>query len=207
MAFELELNSAEGEYLTSRLTSAEERLSALSRRTANLVDTAAAACLRMTLYTTLDRSDSAVEIGLEYLRLVGVNFSPHPTDDDVRQEYERFWRCVGDRTVGVLIDLPVTRDPDRIATLDVLPLTVPAANFTDENLLCIVVARMASLSVEHGNGDASCHAYVWLGMILRSRFGNFEAGFRFGRLGIDLAEPVAITRDNIGEAERIGEVK
>ena len=88
LAFELELNSAECEYLTSRLASAEERLSVLSRRTSNLVDTAAVACLRMTLYTTLDRSDRAVEVGLEYLRRVGVDFSPHPTDDDVRQEYE-----------------------------------------------------------------------------------------------------------------------
>jgi predicted ATPase len=194
LAFELELNSAECEYLTSRLASAEDRLSALSRRKANLVDTAAVACLRMTLYTTLDRSDRAVEVGLEYLRLVGVDFSPHPTDFDVRQEYERFWRRVGDRAIGALIDLPVTRDPDPIATLDVLTLTVPAANFTDENLFCIVVARMASLSIEHGNGDASCHAYVWLGMILRSRFGNFEAGFRFGRLGIDLVEQRGLDR-------------
>jgi PAS domain S-box-containing protein len=194
LAFELELNSAECEYLTSRLASAEERLSALSRRTANLVDTAAVACLRMTLYTTLDRSDSAVEVGLEYLRLVGVDFLPHPSDDDVRQEYDRFWRRVGDRAIGALIDLPVTRDLDCIATLDVLTLAVPAANFTDENLFCVAVARMASLSVEHGNGDASCHAYVWLGMILRSRFGNFEAGFRFGRLGIDLVEQRGLDR-------------
>ena len=37
LAFDLELNSAECEYLTGRLASAEERLSALSRRTANLV--------------------------------------------------------------------------------------------------------------------------------------------------------------------------
>jgi len=177
LAFDLELNSAECEYLTSRLASAEERLSALSRSTANLVDTAAVACLRMTLYTTLDRSDRAVEVGLEYLRLVGVDFSPHPTDDDVRQEYERLWRHLGDRAIGALIDLPVTRDPDCIATLDVLTLTVPAANFTDENLFCTAVARMASLSVEHGNVDASCHAYVWLGMILSLR----PPGHRSGR--------------------------
>ena len=75
-----------------------------------------------------------------------------------------------------------------------LTLTVPAANFTDENLFCVAVARMASLSVEHGNDDASCHAYVWLGMILRSRFGNFDAGFRFGRLGIDLVERQGLDR-------------
>ncbi len=50
LAFDLELNWAECEYLTGRLASAEERLSILSRRAANLVDTAAVACLRMTLY-------------------------------------------------------------------------------------------------------------------------------------------------------------
>ncbi len=194
LVFDLELNWAECEYLTGRLASAEERLSVLSRRAANLVETAAVACLRMTLYTTLDRSDRAVEVGLEYLHRVGIEFSPHPTDDDVQQEYGRLWRHLGDRSIGALVDLPVTRDPDCIATLDVLTLTVPAANFTDENLFCVAVARMASLSVEHGNGDASCHAYVWLGMILRSRFGNFEAGFRFGRLGIDLVERQGLDR-------------
>ena len=31
-------------------------------------------------------------------------------------------------------------------------------------------------------------------MILRSRFGNFEAGFRFGRLGIDLVEQRGLDR-------------
>ncbi len=194
LAFDLELNWAECEYLTGRLASAEERLSLLSRRAANLVDTAAVACLRMTLYTTLDRSDRAVDVGLEYLRRVGVDFSPHPTDDDVRREYDRLWRHLGDRAIGALVDLPVTRDPDCIATLEVLTLTVPAANFTDENLFCVAVARMASLSVEHGNDDASCHAYVWLGMILRSRFANFDAGFRFGRLGIDLVEREGLDR-------------
>ena len=194
LAFDLELNWAECEYLTGRLASAEERLSVLSRRAATLVDRAAVACLRMTLYTTLDRSDRAVDVGLEYLRRVGVDFSPHPTDDDVRQEYDRLWRHLDDRAIGALVDLPVTRDPDCIATLEVLTLTVPAANFTDENLFCVAVARMASLSLQHGNGDASCHAYVWLGMILRSRFGNFEAGFGFGRLGIDLVERQGLDR-------------
>jgi PAS domain S-box-containing protein len=194
LAFDLELNWAECEYLTGRLASAEERLSVLSRRAANLVDIAAVACLRMTLYTTLDQSDRSVEVGLEYLRQVGVDFSPHPTDEDVQQEYGRLWRHLGDGAIGALVDLPVTRDPECIATLKVLTLTVPAANFTDENLFCVVVARMASLSVEHGNDDASCHAYVWLGMILRSRFGNFEAGSRFGRLGIDLVERQGLDR-------------
>jgi predicted ATPase len=180
--------------LTGNLASAEERLSTLSSLSANLIEAAAVACLRMTLYTTLDRSDRAVDVGLDYLRRVGIHLSQHPTDEEVKQEYDRLWRRLGDLAIEALIDLPVTRDPDCIVTLDVLTLVVPAANFTDENLLCVAVARMASLSVEHGNSDASCHAYVWLGMILRSRFGNFDAGFHFGRLGINLVEQRGLDR-------------
>ena len=38
----------------------------------NLKDQASIARLRMTLYTTLDRTDMAVEVGLEFLRNVGI---------------------------------------------------------------------------------------------------------------------------------------
>jgi predicted ATPase len=45
---------------------------------------------------------------------------------------------------------------------------------------------VVSLSLEHGNCDASCYAYVYLGWVAGSRFGDYEAGFRFGNLGYQL---------------------
>ena len=95
LTFALEFQRAECEFLTGDLAAAEERLSMLSRRAANLVDRAAVTRLQTELYTTLDQSDRAVEAGLEYLRHVGVDWSPHPTKDDVRQEYKRIWRSSG----------------------------------------------------------------------------------------------------------------
>ena len=68
------------------------------------------------------------------------------------------------------------------------------ALFTDENLLSLVICRMANLSLEHGNSDGSCFAYVWLGMILGPHFGDYRAGFRFGRLGYDLVEKRGLHR-------------
>ena len=55
---------------------------------------------------------------------------------------------------------------------------VTPALFSDENLLSLVICRMVNLSLEHGNSDGSCFAYVWLGIIAGPRFGNYEAGFR-----------------------------
>jgi predicted ATPase len=85
LMFAIEINRAECEFLTGDLAAAEERLSSLSHGAANLVDKGAAACLRTAVYTTLYRSDHAVEICLEYLREAGIDWSPHPTDEEIRQ--------------------------------------------------------------------------------------------------------------------------
>ncbi len=194
LTFGLELQRAECEFLTSDFAAAEERLSMLSRRAGNLIDNAAVTRLQTELYTTLDQSDLAVEVGLEYLRRVGVDWSPHPTKDEVRQEYERIWRRLGNRPIEALIDLPPMTDPVCRATLDVLTVVEEPAHFTDENLRCLVVARMANLSLEHGNSDGSCVAYVHLGWFVVPRFGDYRPAFRFGKLGLDLVEKRGLER-------------
>ncbi|MDB6043840.1 MAG: hypothetical protein JWM63_2391 [Gammaproteobacteria bacterium] len=194
LTFALELNQAECEFLTGALAAAEDRLLLLSRRASGLADLASVTCLRVELFTTLDRSDRAVEVGLEYLRRIGVQWSPHPSNDDVTQEYERIWRQLGSRSIEELIDLPKITDPDWCATLDVLTIVISPAMFTDENLRNLIVGRITNLSLEHGNSDGSCFAYVWLGMILGPHFGDYRAGFRFGRLGYDLVEKRGLHR-------------
>src|SRR5258706_11289981 len=142
----------------------------------------------------LDCSDRAVEVGLEYLRRINGQWSPHPTEEDVRQEYDRLWQRLGSRSIEALLDLPLMSDPDRCATLDVLTVLTSPALFTDLNLFRLVVGRMAALSLEHGNSDGSCLAYVWLGGILGTHFGDYKTGFRFGRLGLDLVEKRGLDR-------------
>ena len=130
---------------------------------------------------TLGRSDRAVAVGLDYLRRVGIAWSAHPTKDEVRQEYARMWRQLGDRPIEALLDLPPMADPVACATMDVLTSLVSPALFTDENLRCLVIGRMGNLSLEHGNSDASCYAYTAVGNVLGLYFGDYKAGFRFGR--------------------------
>ncbi|MCP3140784.1 AAA family ATPase [Pyxidicoccus xibeiensis] len=188
LTFELQFHRAECEYLTGELGAAKERLELLSRRAANLVDVAAVTCARVALYTTLDRSDQGVEVCLDYLRRVGITWSPHPAEEEVQREHERIWRQLGSRSIEELVDLPRMTDPVHRATMDVLTSAQSPALFTDKNLLGLVVCRMANLSLEHGNSDASCLAYVWLGMLLGPFFGDFQRGYRFGKLGFDLLE-------------------
>jgi predicted ATPase/signal transduction histidine kinase/CheY-like chemotaxis protein len=194
LMFALEFHRAECEFLSSQLPAAEQRLAMLADRTATLVDSAAVACLRLELYTTLDRSDRGVELCLEYLRRIGVHWSPHPTKEEVRAEYDEIWRRIGSGSVEGLVDLQLMSHPEWRATLDVLAQVVTPALFTDDNLLCLVLCRMANISLEHGNSGASCFAYVWLGMILGPHFDDYTTAFRFGQLGFELVEQRGLDR-------------
>jgi PAS domain S-box-containing protein len=194
LAFALELNRAECEFLTGALAEAEQRLAALPTRAANTLEHAAVACLRMDLYMTLDQSSHAIAVGLDCLRHLGIDWSPHPTAEEARREYERIWWQLGSRTIESLIELPLMSDPASLATLDLLTKIAPPAFYTDANLLALVACRRVNLSLERGNCNASCVAYVQLGLVAGARFGDYQAGFRFGQLGYDLVEGRGLTR-------------
>jgi predicted ATPase len=88
----------------------------------------------------------------------------------------------------------LTSDPVSLGTLDVLTKIMPPAFFTDANLLSLAICRAVNLSLQYGNSDGSCFAYVMLGMIAGPHFGNYQAGFRFGRLGYELVQQPGLKR-------------
>ena len=77
LIFSIEYLMAECELLTADMVAAENRLSMLAQRAKSGHDIAVVTRLRLTLYTTLDRSDRGVELCLEYLRRLGTDWSPH----------------------------------------------------------------------------------------------------------------------------------
>ena len=194
LAFALEFHRAECEFLMGDLATAERRLSQLWDRARSLADRTAVTCLRINLFVTLDQCDRSVKVGLEYLHSLGIDWAPHPTRDQMRKEFQRIWQQLGSRSINELIELPLLTDPGLHAKMDVLTALLPPALFTDENLFCLIVAHMANVSLEHGNSDGSCLAYVWLGLLLGPHFDEYPAAFAFGQLGIDLVEKRGLDR-------------
>jgi len=194
LIFSTELLIAECEFLTADMGAAETRLSMLAQRARTPHDAAVVAGLRLRVYTALDRSDRGVEICLEFLRGRGTHWSPHPSNDEVRREYDLIWSQIGGRRIEQLTDMPSITDPDVLDILDVLGEVFVPALFCDENLSSLVICRMVNLSLAHGNSDGSCYAYVNFATIAGPRFGQYEAGFRFGQLGYDLVERTGLKR-------------
>jgi len=170
---------------TGALAEAEQRLAALSSRAANTVERATVACLRADLYTALDQSTRAIAVGLDYLQHLGIDWSPHPTEEEARREYERIWSQLGGRTI---------ESPDR-AAFDERPGIPRDAGRSGQDratlhsirmrtCLPLITCRAVNLSLERGNCDASCSAYEWLCMLAGPHFGDYRiAVYRFGQLG------------------------
>jgi PAS domain S-box-containing protein len=194
LSFAVELNRAECEFLSGELAVAEGRLAALSIRAANTVEQATVACLRIDVCTTLDQSDRAIAIALDYLRRLGIDWSSRPTEEQVRSEFERIWSRLGSRTIEELIDLPLMSDMASLATLDVLTKLFAPAMYRDANLASLVMCRAVNLSLERGNSDGSCFAYVIVGMVAGARFGDYHTAFRLAQLGYDLVEQRGLKR-------------
>jgi PAS domain S-box-containing protein len=194
LTFSIESLLAECELLTADMVAAENRLLMLSERAKSAHDVATVTRLLLTLYQTMDRSDRAVEVCLEFLRRSGTDWSSSPTSDDAKREYDRIWSQLGHRQIEELIDLPLMINPDVLDTMDVLAEVVTPAKCSNLNLLSLVACRMVNLSLEHGNSDSSCFGYVWFAIVSGPCFRNYADGFRFGRLGFELIEKRGFAR-------------
>ncbi|CAD6534218.1 Serine/threonine-protein kinase PknD [Paraburkholderia hiiakae] len=192
--FLLETQRAECEFLTGDTQSSKARLSMLERRARTLCDRAAITFLRITLYTALDQVNLAVETCLTYLRHVGIDWTAHPERSAAREEYDRLLDGIANAPIEALVDLPLLGDAELTATMNVLTAVLPPAFFSDENLVCLVLCRMANLSLAHGNSDASSLGYAYLGMVAGPLFDDYDGGYRFGQLGLALVDKRGLDR-------------
>ena len=187
LRFPLALHRAECEFLTGDFDAADERLSSLRARSIGSTDLAAVACLRITLYTT-GHPGRAVKVGLEELRAFGIEWPDHPTEGDLRAEYEALRQRVGERPIEALVDLPLMSDPDLLALMQLLRAIHPPAFYTERKLQDLALLRMANLSLEHGYCDESPEAFAMLSITVGPSFGHYGDGYRFGHLGVALVE-------------------
>jgi PAS domain S-box-containing protein len=203
--FTLELARAHCEFASGSIAEAEERLRSLFMRAVTTQERVAVACLQVDLYQGIDRSDEAVAVGLRALRHLGVNLPERPTETDARRAYEDIRARLGARAIEDLIDLPLMSDPDSLAALDLLIRVAVAGHFFDSyHLFEVAVCTAVSLGLERGHSDASCIAYAQLGTLAGPHFGQFDAGYRFGRLGCELVERPGFQRFRARTLETFG---
>lgn len=194
LMFALELQKAECEFLTGEHVVAEGNLLSLVSRATSQVDAASAVRLLSSLYVALGEQAKAVDVGLAFLRKIGIDWSAHPGEADLQSAVQAMKRLLAGRDIEQLVGLPRMMDPECLATMDVLAYMILPALLTDSNLEDLIYIQMVNLSLTHGNCDASCYAYASLIVPVGLRFGDYRSGCAFGDLALVLVDEHGLDR-------------
>src|SRR5262249_14338613 len=146
------------------------------------------------VYAMLGSGQRAVPVALEYLRHVGIDWSLHPSEEETRREYERFWSLLGNRAIEDIVNLPLMEHPEDLATVEMLAKVSTPAEYIGANLIALSICRAANLSLERGNNDAAPLSYAVMGLIASAHFGDHEKGYRLGKMACDLVDRRGLNR-------------
>jgi PAS domain S-box-containing protein len=197
LMFELCLERAECELLRSNFEAAAEFVEALLRNGRSKIDRAEAFRLEMVLQLMRGENCSAVRTALECLQMFGLNLPEHPTEHQVREEYDAVLLRIGDRSIASLIELPRATDPEILAVMNVLAALCRSAYFRDTYLCQMVACRMVWLTLQNGASEFSAIGYAWMA-ILGPIFHRYREAERFGQLAVDVAEKYSFTAQKVG---------
>jgi PAS domain S-box-containing protein len=188
LVFSLWLERAECEYLSGNFEQAEQIIVELLQRGASKVDQAAVYRLKVQLHIVKSENQQAVDTALTGLRLFGIDFPAHPTQDQVQAEYETVWQTLNGRPIESLIDLPLMTDPELQAAMHVCSVLTSPAYTTEFHLFCLLLCRMVKVSMHYGTSGVSAHAFGLLGLTLGPVFHRYREGYGFAKLARDLVE-------------------
>lgn len=188
LALETWLDRARCEFVAGGLEITMGLLDELLARGRTAVDVAPVYRLKVELHTLRAESELAVASASEGLKRLGIDLPSHPSDAMALAEYEAIWPALDGRPIASLVDLPAMTDVSAKAAMDILSALYAAALFTDLNLVKLYICKMVTLSLRHGNAEASPAGYVWFGSIMGPIFYRYREGYEFGLLALALIE-------------------
>ncbi|CAM2154538.1 two-component system, LuxR family, sensor kinase FixL [Pararobbsia alpina] len=179
---------AESLLVQGRLEEASSHIDEMLAQCSEIEELAQACVLEMTLHSVQSRNADAVASAIAFLARTGIHINAQPTREEVDSAFAAVLAGLGDRPVEALASLPPVEDPVVKARLDVLSSVMVPAYFTDKYLPLRILCEIVNLSIEHGIAGASAEGIALLGSMTGDAFGDYELGYRFARVGCDIAE-------------------
>ncbi len=179
---------AEASYLNTDFEQMEQWADVVLPQAKTLLDTIKVQQTRIMGAKAQGQLLDSINIGLQVLQELGIEFPEQPTQGNIGEAYEVSRSLWIEKPPQSLIDLPTMSDPHLLAAMDMLTVLVPAAYMASPNLMLLLVFKQVELSIQLGNSPVSILAYVDYGLILCGIMGDITNGYEFGELALSLLE-------------------
>ncbi|MCU0544844.1 MAG: AAA family ATPase [Oscillatoriaceae cyanobacterium Prado104] len=187
LALNLYLEAAEAAYIIANYDEMERLAGVVLQKAKTLLDKVKVYEIKMQAYCAQMKFIEAIDIGLEVLKLLGVELPKRPNQSDLAREMEQIQSALAGRQIQELIDLPQMTDPYKVAAMRIMNYLFGPAFIAINQLSLLNWCRQVNLSIQHGNSAGSAFPYTGYGMILCST-GELDAGYQFGQLALKVLE-------------------
>lgn len=194
LTFNLKLKSAETAYLSGDFATSERLYPEIQQHALTVLDQIDAFEVQIEQYQLQGRYREALEIQKEGLALLGWPIPEEKSDlqNLIDIEIGAIEIVLADHAIESLAGAPEMNDPKAFAKLVMLQKVFATAYLLGmPALMNLSQVKMTQLSLQYGNAELSSLAYVHFGEYLCWNLNDFDAGYRFGSMAVDLAKRTA----------------
>lgn len=130
----------------------------------------------------------AIQVALEILQLLGVDFPKQPTCSDVELGLAEIKLALADKTETEIITLPAMTNSEKLAAMRILASVAGSAYGAAFNLMALMGFKLVDFSLNYGNTAESALGYALYGVVLCDLVDNIEAGYQASQLALGLLE-------------------
>ena len=158
----------------------------VQQRARNLADKAQVQQVQLQAAMAQNKQLESWQTALIFLEQLGIIFPQKANNLDLQQAFAEVDSHLQGKQPGELLHLPKMEEPEKLAAMKILGNVFSAAFQAVPAMFPLIVCRQVSLSIQYGNAPMSAFAYATYGLILCGVKEDFEAGYKFGQLALEL---------------------
>ncbi len=181
----LYVEAAEVAFLSGNFELMEQLAAVVLQQAKTLLDQVKIYVIKLQAYSAQHKLSEAANIGLQVLKLLGINFPEQLNQSDIVNSLSETKSALKEKQIEDLINLPEMTDIAKLAAINILFRLFHPTYVRLPKLFVLVVLAMINLSVKYGNTLLSAQGYVTYGLILCG-LGDINTGYQFGQLALSL---------------------
>ena len=189
LTLDLHTEAVQTAYLSGKYAKMEELAETVLTNAATIGDKISVIETKIYYETLQMRYDTAVDIGLHYLRELGLDLTRDPSREEVHSALADLLHVMRSQTVEQLISLPDLDDPTLRYREHILNCLASPNYFGNWELMVLCVCKTIETLVHHGNSPESPVSYSFASIVLSNPvIAEYEIGYLAGQVALGLLD-------------------
>ena len=130
---------------------------------------------------------SAINSGLEILKMLEVEFPNEPSPADIDAAFKETVTAMANRKPSELLEMPQMQKAEYVNAMQIMMNLIPCAHMAKPLLFPLIILKLIYLSLSYGNAPTSSFAYTVYAILLWDAVGDIVSAYEFACLGLELS--------------------